>query len=406
MVFKLALKNLFYYRGRSLTIIFLTFFSTLLFIVYVALMHGSHSSMLENSLKVYTGAIEIYQKGYRDIGGNEYLLEEVHSIEEKLKGIDNIKNYTSRYESYGLLSSKEISSPAMVTGINPLKEASMSQLKEALIQGKYLNKSDTNIIYMGVNLAKKLEVFVGDEISFVSSGSDNSFVADLFKVGGIFKTGAFEFDSMSAFMSREYFDILMNATNKASYISIALDDITRVDETNRQIIEQLPSTVESVTWKILMKGMVESMEVDSIFGYLSISLFFVVVFFVIMIFGFINVSSRVREFGTLKSIGFSQKNIAKLFFYEIFILSTFAVSIATPIGSGIAYYFSLHPFVMEGMSEMYKEYGIVSDEIPLAFDLWTISWNVMMIYGLNFLSIVYPLRYIFKFKPVEALGSV
>jgi len=55
---------------------------------------------------------------------------------------------------------------------------------------------------------------------------------------------------------------------------------------------------------------------------------------------------------------------------------------------------------------MYKEYGIVSDELPLSFDIFTISWNVIVIYILNFLSVVYPIKYINAFKPIEATKHV
>jgi ABC-type lipoprotein release transport system permease subunit len=155
-----------------------------------------------------------------------------------------------------------------------------------------------------------------------------------------------------------------------------------------------------------MKPMVEAMEVDSVFGYISMSLFFVVIFFVIMIFGFINVSSRVREFGTLRCIGLSRADIRTLLFYEIFILSSAAILLATPIGGAVAYYFSIHPIVIEGISETYKEYGIVSDEIPFDFNMFTITWNVAVVYILNFLSIIYPVAYINSFKPVEATHHV
>ena len=131
-----------------------------------------------------------------------------------------------------------------------------------------------------------------------------------------------------------------------------------------------------------------------------------VIFFVIMIFGFINVSSRVREFGTLRSIGLSRSNIRALLFYEIFILSTLAILVATPLGAYVAYYFSVNPIVIEGMSETYKEYGIVSDELPFSFDLLTIAWNIGAIYVLNFLSVIYPIRFINSFKPLEATKHV
>ena len=405
-MFKLALKNLLFYKSRSITTFVLTFVSTLFFIVYVAMLDGSHESMLKNALKVYTGAIEIYKKEYRDIGGNEYLLTDVKAIEKKLSNIEGIKNFTSRYETYGLLSSKEISAAAMVTGINPAKEAEMSQLKNTLIEGEYLSNTSGNCLYAGSDLVKKLGVGIGDEVTFVGGASDNSFAADIFKLCGVFRTGSFEFDSMGSFVTRSYFDALMVAENKASYISISLHDLDEVDTINARITSKMDAEIESLTWKTLMKPMVEAMEVDSVFGYITMSLFFVVIFFVIMIFGFINVSSRVREFGTLRCIGLSQRKVSVLLFYEMFMLSTAAILLATPIGGAIAYYFSLYPIVIDGMSEIYKDYGIVSDEMPFSFNLFTISWNVATIYVLNFLSILYPLRYINAFKPIEAVHHV
>jgi len=173
-----------------------------------------------------------------------------------------------------------------------------------------------------------------------------------------------------------------------------------------QILKVIADDKESLTWKTLMKPMVQAMEVDSVFGYISISLFYVVIFFVIMIFGFINVSSRIREFGTLRCIGLSRGKLRLLLFYEIFILSTLAIIIAAPIGAYISHYFSVNPIVIEGMSEMYKDYGIVSDELPFSFNLMTITWNIALIYVLNFLSIIYPTSYINNFKALEATHHV
>lgn len=405
-MFYFALKNLFFYKGRSLTTLVLTFISALLFIVYVAMMDGSHYSMLKNALKVYTGAIEIYHKDYRDIGGNEYLIRDVKGITQELDKLDGIKNYTSRYETYGLLSSKERSAAAMVAGIESEKEKVMSQLFKAKTAGAYLSPHSQNCLYAGSDLVKKLGVNVGDEVSFIGSASDNSFVADIFKLCGVFKTGAFEFDATSAFIERSYFDNLMYSQNMASYINVQLDDINKATSINDEIAKVIGDDFETLTWKTLMKSMVELMEVDSIFGYISMSLFFVVIFFVIMIFGFINVSSRVKEFGTLRCIGLSERNITQLLFYEIFILSSTAIILATPIGAYIAYYFAHHPIVIEGMSETYKQYGIVSDSVPFNFDLYTISWNVGVVYLLNFLSIIYPIIYINGFTPIEASRHV
>jgi ABC-type lipoprotein release transport system permease subunit len=295
----------------------------------------------------------------------------------------------------------------MVAGIHPKKEQMMSQLKTALVEGEFLTVTSKNCLYAGADLVKKLHVKIGDEISFIGSASDNSFAADILVLCGVFKTGSFEFDSSASFITRSYFNELMYAHNLASYITINVDDLEDVNALHVKIKNTLSNEeLEVLTWKTLMKSMVEAMQVDSIFGYISMSLFFVVIFFVIMIFGFINVSSRVKEFGTLRCIGLSRANIRSLLLYEIFILSSLAIILATPIGAYIAYYFSINPIIIEGMSETYKEYGIVSDEMPFSFDIFTISWNVAVIYILNFLSVIYPIKYINAFKPIEATRHV
>ena len=405
-MFELAFKNLLFYKGRTFITFVLIFFSTLLFIVFVALMHGSHSSMLQNALKVYTGAIEIYKKGYRDVGGSEYLIRDVDSIEAILSQIKGIKNFTARYETYGLLANKNLSTATMIAGVNPQKEQSMSELKRALIKGDYLSEKDYKCLYAGVDLVKKLELKVGDSVAFIGSASDNSFAADMFKLCGIFRTGSFEFDSMTSFVTKKSFDALMYSQNMASYISVSVENLDDVEKIKDEITHKVSDDIEVLTWKTLMESMVQAMEVDSIFGYISLSLFFVVIFFVVMIFGFINVTSRVNEFGVLRCLGLSKRSIRLLLFYEMCILATVAILVAAPIGAYTAYYFSLHPIVMEGISETYKEYGVISDEIPLSFNVLTIFWNVLVIYILSFLSIVYPISYINRFRPVEAVHHV
>ncbi len=400
----LAIKNILFYKGRSITTFILTYFSATLFIVYVAFMDGSHISMLHNSLKVYTGSIQIYQKDYRDEGGYDYLIYDNKKITDILDKTEGIKSYTSRIETFGIASSDDESSAMMLTGVDFERESKISELKNALVDGEYNSKG--NCLYIGADLAKKLDVVVGDNVSFVGSAVDYSFAADNFKVCGTFKTGMYEFDSSSAFLNREYFDELFFSKNTSSYIVLNVDDLNNNDHVAESIREKLDPNYRLYTWQELMSAMVEAMEVDSIFGYISMSLFFIVIFFVILIYGFINVSSRIKEFGVLKSIGLSNTRIDKLLVYEMLILSLSALFLATLSGGYTAYFFELNPIVIEGMSELYKDYGIISDKIPTRFSLFTISWNVGLILILNLLSVVYPIIYLRRFNPIEAMRHV
>lgn len=405
-MFSLAVKNLLFYKGRTLTTLLLSLCSTVLFVVYVAFMDGSHESMLKNSLSIYTGAIQVMHEGQHENPSYDTLLEDTSSMLQKLNKIEGVKAYAPRLESFALLSSDEDSVGAMVTGIVPEAEVALSRLKEALVQGRYLQSEDRNRLYMGAELAKRLSVKLGDEVALVGSATDYSFAAETFKVIGLFKTGLFEFDASSAFVNKRYFDALMLSEKMASYIVVSVDELGEVEAVAGKIAEQMPSDVEVLTWKKLMASMVQAMEVDSLFGYISMGLFFVVVFFVIMIFGFINISGRIKELGLLRALGMHSSEIWKLLLLETAILALVSVSVGTVIGGYLAYIYEIDPIVIAGIAETYKQYGIISDEVPTRFDLFTIGWNALVVLTLNFLAILYPLYYLRRFTPTEAMRHV
>lgn len=402
----LALKNIFYYTGRSLTTFILSAVSTLLFVVYVAFMDGSHEAMLKSSLEIYTGALEIMEYEQRKNPSYDTLLQNVDEITSKLKNLKGVKAFAPRLESYALLSGDEDSIGAMVAGIEPEKEAEISKLKTALKEGRYLKTDDTNAIYIGSDLAKRINVKVGDKVALVGSATDYSFAAGIFKVVGIFETGLFSFDASSSFVNKPYFDDLMLSQGLASYIVVTVDDLSHVDDVAESINTLLPKHQEAATWKVLMHDMVQAMEVDSLFGYITLALFFVVIFFVVMIYGFMNISGRIKELGVLRALGVKADQLLTLLLLETAILAITSVIMGTLIGAYLSYYFELNPIVIEGIAESYKQYGVISDEIPTRYDLFTVIWNGLLILVLNFLALIYPIYYIKQFSPTEAMRHV
>lgn len=389
-----------------MTTFILSFVSSLLFVVYVAFMDGSHESMLEGSLNIYTGAAQVMEHGYRKNPSYDTILEDAASVEAVLLKVEGIQAFSPRLESFALLSGQEDSVGAMVTGIVPEKEAEISKLKEALKEGRYLTPEDTNALYIGSELARRLEVKVGDDVALVGSATDYSFAADMFKVTGIFETGLFSFDASSSFVNKAYFDPLMLSENMASYMVVSVHDLNRVDQVVGEINEKLTGTVEAVSWKTLMHAMVQAMEVDSLFGYITLVLFFVVIFFVVMIYGFINISGRIKELGVLRALGVKSGQVLQLLLLETAILAVISVVLGTLLGGYISYHYALHPIVIEGIAESYKQYGVISDEIPTRYDLFTVVWNGLVILGLNFLALVYPIFYVKRFTPTEAMRHV
>jgi len=406
MLTSLAFRNIVKSKGRSIITLFLSTFTTIFFIIYVAFLDGSHHQFIKSSLEIYTGYAHVNLHGYRDEGGYDDLIEDANSIDAILRNDSSIKTYSPRFETYALLSGDEKAVGSLIAGIVPSREKTLSKLQESLIKGAYLSDNDTNAIYMGSELAKRLKVDVGSQIAMVGSSIDYSIAADLFTIKGIFKTGLFEFDSQSAFVNKSYLDTVMLSDNIASYFTLNFHNNDRIDSMTASLQASLPVEYEAVNWKTLLSALVQAMLVDSIFNYISISIFFLVIFFVIMIFSYVNIYTRAREIGLLRALGLTSKDIFGMLFVEILILATISIVVGTIIGASIAYYYELHPIVISGIAETYKEYGVVSDEIPMNFDIFTIAWNALTIFMLNLAAIIYPVAKINKLTAMEAMRYV
>jgi ABC-type lipoprotein release transport system permease subunit len=406
MLFSLAFRNIVKSKGRSIITLLLSTFTTIFFIIYVAFMDGSHYQFIKNSVEIYTGYAHVNLDGYRDEGSYDHLIEEADRIDALLKTDPTIKVYSPRFETYALLSGDEKAIGSLIAGIIPSREKTLSKLHESLIKGEYLNDNDTNNIYIGSELSERLKVDIGSQIAMVGSSIDYSIAADLFTVKGIFKTGLFEFDSQSAFVNKAYLDTVMLSDNMASYFTLYFHDNDKIDKMTTDLQASLPSGYEAVNWKTLLSSLVQAMLVDSIFNYISISIFFLVIFFVIMIFSYVNIYTRAREIGLLRALGLTSKDIFGMLFLEILILATISIIVGTVIGASIAYYYELHPIVISGIAETYKEYGVVSDEIPMNFDLFTIAWNALTIFILNLTAIIYPVTKINNLTAMEAMRYV
>ena len=85
MLFSLAVRNIVTSKGRSIITLLLSTFTTILFIIYVAFMDGSHHQIIKSSVEIYTGYAHVNLKGYRDESGYDDLIEDQKHIEKILK---------------------------------------------------------------------------------------------------------------------------------------------------------------------------------------------------------------------------------------------------------------------------------------------------------------------------------
>lgn len=404
---QIALKNIKRNKQRTIVTIILSTFATAILIFASALMDGEHKILLKNAVEIYPGYIQIINKKFKDNPNFDNLIENSDEIVNKLTKNTKIKVLSQRFETFVLLSSSSKSLGAMIVGIQPKIEEKISKLKKSLYKGEYLSNTDKNSAYIGNELAKNLKVDIGDTISFIGNGADYSFCADNLIIKGIFQTGLFEFDLNSIFVNKKYFDELFVSSDLSTHIIILPKKTENSLSLSNEIQTNLNDKLLSQSWEEFMESLVKAMKLDSVFGYITLSIFFIVILFVILIYTTLSIYSRIKEIGVLRAIGTQQKEILLMLLYESFILSGISVILGGIIGAIFSYYFYINPIDLGSQfEEQFKQYGFANTVLPTDFNPLNIIRDMFIMFVLCVLSTIPPVLKVNKYKPIEAIHHV
>ena len=121
-ILKLAWKNLWRNRNRTLITIAAIFFAVIFSIVAESLKQGVFDNLVKNVVGFYTGYIQVHKSGYQD----EQILDNSFAnsphLEKQISTSKNIASLTPRLESFALAASEDLTKGCMIVGISPEKE--------------------------------------------------------------------------------------------------------------------------------------------------------------------------------------------------------------------------------------------------------------------------------------------
>ncbi len=406
MFLNFAFRYVLAYKRRSAITVLLGAVSTALLIFTSAWMDGSHGQLIKNSVEIYSGYIQVTASGFRENPGFDKLVFDYGSLQDQIKTVPGVDVVSPRLETFVLFSAGEKAVGGMLIGIDPDKEKRISRLFSSLKGGAYLVGTDTIQLYIGSELARRLKLDLGDELAFVGSGTDYSFAADKLVVKGIFQTGLFEFDASAAFLAKPYFDSIMASENIASQVIVLPKEPVRAAQLASVIRKTVGGAFEVASWQQTMSALLKSMKLDSVFGYITLGLIFIVIFFVVMIYTLLAVFSRVKEIGIMRAIGTTPREVLLLLLLESSFLSFLSVVLGGIAGALSAYYFSIYPVSFTGMEEQFKQYGLAVATIPTSFKPLIILRDMAIMFFLLVLATLYPIIKVNCLKPIEAIHHV
>ena len=387
---KMAWRNIWRNPRRTILTISAIAFASLLLVFMLSFQFGSYETMINTSVKIQTGHLQIQARNYQDKKNIRLVVPEPAKIANVLNTIPNIQAYTFRGQAFSLISSDQRTYGVVVTGIDPEREATVSRLKSLVREGEFLAAGDTGQALIGQLLARNLRVRLGDELTVLGQGRDGSIAATVVRIKGIFNSGIGDFDRAAIHIPLQTFQEVYSSIKAAIRAGIS------------KLKPDKPLTV--LDWDELMPGLRQSIEMDLISGLIFYLLLVLVVAFSILNTFLMAIFERTREFGVLMAIGTTPGRLTKVLLIESMTLTLIGIGAGIVFGSLITLYFQAHGIDFSGASDLLSQFGITGRMYPKLSWLSAVS-GPLVVWLITFFAALYPAVKVRRLQPVEAMRA-
>jgi len=402
---KLAWRNIWRNRRRSLITIASIFFAVFFTVAMMAYSDGTWGRMIENMLHTQTGHIQIHQKGYWDDKVIDNFMTMDNETIARLRAGEAVENVSPRVETFAMASSDKVSKGIAVMGIDPAQEDAKSQLSKRLVEGNYLNTDDNGVL-IGQKLSEYLHVNVGDSLALIGQAYHGASAVGLFPVRGIVSLITPEMDKGFLYMTLPTAQTFIDIPDGYSGILIALHEEKSLDETLQTIQSMVDTSVYDVlTWKVTMEKMLKQSESDKAFTKIILFILYLIVGFGILGTVIMMTNERRREFGVMMALGMSHGKLACSVAFELLLMSCIGVSSALLVCVPLVRYFQLNPIPLSGeLAVTMEAYGM---EAVVAIDASPALFvnQALIVLLLTGASIAYPVSVILKLNVNKAIRS-
>jgi ABC-type lipoprotein release transport system permease subunit len=345
--------------------------------------------MISNIVTFYSGYIQVQDEDYWENKTINNTFIPADSLIREITSVDEVTLYTPRLESYALASSEEITRGSMVIGIDPEKEKEVMDIGKWVVEGQYIDRHDKGVL-VGFDLAKYLELQVGDTLVMIGQGFHGATAVGVFPIRGILKFPSPELNKQSIYMDLSMAQEFYSLDGRVTSIVLMLEDQYDLKKANRKLSDRIGSPYSVMTWEEMHPELLHMVEADRAGALVMKAILYIIIAFGVLGTIMMLVMERKREMGVMIAIGMQRAKLAWILFFEtvyiglVGVLAGFAGSI--PL---IAYFYN-NPIPLTGdAGRTMEEMGIE----PLMYFSWlpSVFYNqVITVFVITALIALYP----------------
>lgn len=407
---RLAWRNLWRHSRRTWLTASAMIFSNVLLVFMIALQFGSYAMMIDNTLRAFSGHLQIQREGYLD---NPSMRDSIAGIEElataarqALAAAELPARVAARGSGFALASSEERSFAIQVIGVQPAAESGVSSLPGLVAQGRFLADDQAAEIVVGSVMARNLRVAVGDELTLLGSGRDGSFAAGVVVVAGIFESGSADMDRSFAEVPLGWFQDTFSMGDHGHSIAIAVDALDQVEAAGRALQPLLAERPELAApdWNELHPGLRQAIQTDLSSAWFMYGVLIILVSFSVLNTQLMSVLERTHEFGVIAALGVRPRRLAALVMLETVLMALIGLILGLLLGWLVAEYFQVNGFSYPGMAEVAERFNLPGKMYP-SVTPFSMLLGPLVVFAFCLLAALYPALRLLRLRPVEAMRA-
>jgi putative ABC transport system permease protein len=405
--FRLAWRNIWRQKRRTWLTALAMIFSNILLVFMISLQLGSYDMMINNTLSMFSGQVQVQREAYHDSQKMRLTIENVRELASTIRRQFPQASVAARASAFVLVSSEDRSFGTQVVGVEPEFEPAISSIPGLLTDGRYLDKAGAAEIVIGEVMARNLKVKVGDELTFLGSGRDGSFAAGVVTVAGIFASGSQDIDRSLAELPLAYFQEAFAMQNSGHVIALSVPDLEKVPA----LLGPLRALVAGqdglvvLDWEALMPGLKQAIQADMTSAWFMYAVLIMLVAFSVLNTQLMSVLERTREFGVIMALGIKPRRLALLVLLETLMMAVLGLVIGVLLGSLVSAWFAHTGFSYPGMDEMAAKFNMSPVMYPsLSPVSMLLGPGVVFVFCL--FAALYPAMKLYTLRPVEAMRAV
>jgi lipoprotein-releasing system permease protein len=313
-------------KRKSAFISIITFISTsgvalgvMALIIVLAVMTGFEEDLKEKILGTNAHIVVLKSSG---------TMEDYRGLMEKLRAIPGVVAATPFIYSQVMLSSGKNVSGVVLRGMDPVSDARVTNFQKSLVAGNMAglepggttNGPEPGII-IGKELARNLNLVVGDKVSVVSPLGTLTPMGMIpkmkpFRVVGLFNTGMFEYDSTLAYVGIAEAQAFLSLGDAVTGIQLRVNDVYQTGGISKEINRSLGFPYYARDWMQMNKNILFALKTEKMVMFIILTLIVLVAAFGIASTLFMVVMEKTKDIAILKSMGGTGVSVMKIFVLE------------------------------------------------------------------------------------------